>query len=212
VHYKEQFIPPAPFKFVILNSNLQTEQNKDFILKVKSQGTLAPENCMIFIDNQSYFMESTGVGEFQFKISKPFSTISFHLEANEVTSPDYVLNVVTVPSIANFEMALNFPSYLKKHPENIKGTGNAIIPEGTQVTWRMNTLATQKVDWTDLTLHFPFLKHENTFSLSRKILQNTEYQILTSNDKVKTTKNLIIKLQLLKTNFLQLQFLKHLIV
>jgi hypothetical protein len=54
--------------------------------------------------------------------------------------------VITVPSIANFEMQLNFQRiWIKKN--QLSGTGNAVIPEGTRVTWKMNTLATQSVDW-----------------------------------------------------------------
>ncbi|MDI1303899.1 MAG: hypothetical protein PSX42_03460, partial [bacterium] len=30
VHFNSPFLPPAPFKFILLNDNLQTEQNKDF--------------------------------------------------------------------------------------------------------------------------------------------------------------------------------------
>ena len=56
VHFKEQFLPPAPFEFVVLNDNLQTEQNKDFLLKVITKGNIVPENAMIFIGNESYFM------------------------------------------------------------------------------------------------------------------------------------------------------------
>ena len=201
VHFKEQFLPPAPFKFVVLNDRLQTEQNKDFILKVKSEGKIIPENAMIFIDDESYFMETTKAGEFQFKITKPLSDVSFHVEANAVSSPDYVLNVVTVPSIANFEMQLNFPSYLNKKAEIIKGTGNAIIPEGTRVTWKMNTQATQKVDWTDLKSNFPFLKSENTFTLAKNISQNTEYQIFTSNEKVKNYEKLNYQISVIKDQF-----------
>ena len=36
VHYKEQFLPPAPFEFQLLNKSLQTEQNQDFLVKVKT--------------------------------------------------------------------------------------------------------------------------------------------------------------------------------
>ena len=114
VHFQEQFLPPAPFQFVMLNSNLQTEQNKDFIIRIKTEGKIVPENAMIFIGDESYFMESTKAGEFQYRIEKPLSNVLFHVEANAVSSSDYELNVVTVPSIANFEMVLNFPSYLKK--------------------------------------------------------------------------------------------------
>jgi hypothetical protein len=201
VHFKEQFLPPAPFQFVVLNKELQTEQNKDFILKVKTEGKIIPENAMIFINDESYFMESTKPGEFQFKIEKPITNVEFHVEANEVSSSDMELKVITVPSIANFEMQLNFPSYLNKKSETIKGTGNAVIPEGTLVTWKMNTQATQNVDWTNEANTFSFTKRENTFSLAKIISQNTEYQIRTSNNKVKNYEKLNYQISVVKDQF-----------
>ena len=198
VHFKDQFLPPAPFQFVILNPNIQTEQNKDYIIRVKTEGKVIPENAKIFIGNESYFMQTTIAGEFQFKIEKPASNVLFHLEANAVSSPEYELNVITVPSIANFEMRLNFPAYLNKKAEIIKGNGNAIIPEGTRVTWKINTQATQNINWTDLTSIFPFSRIENDFMLSKYILQNTSYQILTSNAKVKNYEKLNYQISVIK--------------
>ena len=201
VNYKKQFLPPAPFEFEILNKDLQTEQNKDFLLKVKTLGKVVPENAMIFIGDESYFMESNKQGEFEFVIPKPSEDIEFHIEANDVSSHDYELKVVTVPSIANFEMELNFPNYLNKKSETIKGTGNAIIPEGTQVTWRMNTLATQKVDWVNDIARYTFAKSENLFTLSKSILQNVDYQILTSNNKVQNYEKLNYQISVIKDQF-----------
>ncbi|HWS61035.1 MAG TPA: DUF4175 family protein [Flavobacterium sp.] len=201
VHFRDQFTPPAPFRFVMLNPNLQTEQNKDFIIRIKTEGKIVPENAMIFIGDESYFMETTKAGEFQYRIEKPIANVLFHVEANAVSSSDFELNVVTVPSIANFEMILNFPSYLKKRPEIIKGNGNAIIPEGTRVSWRINTLATQNVAWKDLTSRFSFSKSENVFSFSKQISQNTEYQILTSNAKVKNYEKLNYQISVIKDEF-----------
>ncbi|MBF7092777.1 hypothetical protein IUY40_14670 [Flavobacterium sp. ALJ2] len=201
VHFNAAFLPPAPFKFVILNSNLQTEQNKDFILQVQSEGNVIPENVMIHIENESYFMESTKPGVFEFKIEKPNSNVEFYVEANQVTSPSYELKVITVPSIANFEMQLNYPSYLNKKSETISGTGNAILPEGTRVTWKMNTKSTQNVDWKDGSSLIPFVKVDNSFILSKNISQNTEYQILTSNNKVKNYEKLNYQLSIIKDQF-----------
>ena len=201
VNFKEQFLPPAPFEFVVLNDNLQTEQNKDFMLRIKSEGKIVPENAMIFIDGASYFMESTKSGEFQFKIAKPLENVSFHVEANNVSSPNYELKVITVPSIANFEMLLNFPSYLNKKSETIKGTGNAILPEGTKVTWKMATKATDKVDWKDLKSEIPFFKNEDNFVLSKIIMQNADYQILTSNKKVQNYEKLNYQISVIKDQF-----------
>ncbi|QGK76247.1 O-antigen polymerase [Flavobacterium sp. SLB02] len=198
VHFNATFLPPAPFKFVVLNSNLQTEQNKDFVIKMESVGNIVPENVMIHIGNESYFMESSQPGKFEFKIEKPVSNVQFSFEGNSVSSEEYELKVITVPSIANFEMVLNFPSYLKKKSETIQGTGNAIVPEGTLVTWKMNTQSTQEIVWKDDNSIFKFNKAENEFKLAKNISQNTEYQILTSNNKVKNYEKLDYQLSVIK--------------
>lgn len=201
VNFKKQFLPPAPFKFVILNKDLETEQNKDFVIKVKSEGKIIPETVMINIGSESYFMESNGRGEFQYKIEKPNSNVTFFMEANAVSSLDYELNVITVPAITNLEMTLNYPSYLNKKAEIIKGTGNAVIPEGTMVTWKMATVATQSVIWTNSKSSTSFLKQENLFRLSKNISQNTEYNIITSNTKVKDYERLSYQISVIKDQF-----------
>lgn len=201
VNYKQQFTPPAPFEFHIINKSLQTEQNKDFILQVKTFGKVVPENAMIYLGDESYFMESSKAGEFQFVIPNLKQDVTFHFEANKVASKEYTLNVVTVPSIANFEMMLHFPSYLGKKPETVKGTGNAVIPEGTRVIWKMNTLATQQVIYNDGNAITQFSKSENVFSLSKNIFQNTEYQIITSNNKVKNYEKLNYQIAVVKDQY-----------
>lgn len=201
VRYNERFSPPAPFAFVVTNPSLQTEQGNDFVLQVKSEGKVVPENAMIFIDGESYFMESTKPGVFEYKFSKPTKNVNFHIESNEVTTKDFELAVVAVPTIANFEMVLNFPSYLNKKSEVIQGSGNAIVPEGTKVTWKVATLATKSVEWSDLKTITPFSSNENTFQITKSINQNTEYQILTSNAKVKHYEKLNYQISIIKDQF-----------
>ncbi len=201
VRYNERFSPPAPFAFQIVNPSLQTEQGNDFVLQVKSQGKVVPENVMIFIDGESYFMQSLKPGVFEYKFTRPSKNIRFHIEANQVTTKDYELAVVAVPTIANFEMVLNFPSYLNKKSETIQGSGNAIVPEGTKVTWKVATLATKSVEWSDLKTITPFSSNANTFQITKSILQNTDYQILTSNAKVKHYEKLNYQISVIKDQF-----------
>ena len=205
VHFKEQFLPPAPFQFVILNSSLQTEQNLDFVIKIRTEGKVIPENAMIFIGEESYFMEKTKPGEFQFKMEKPRVNVLFHVESNSVSSMEYELKVLEVPSIANFEMLLNFPVYLHKKSEIINGNGNAVIPEGTRVTWRMATQATQNVVYKEMQLQSSFSKQANQFVFSKTIIQNTDYQIFTSNDKIKNYEKLNYQLSVIKDQFPTIQ-------
>lgn len=201
VRYNERFSPPAPFAFQIVNPSLQTEQGNDFVLQVKSEGKVVPENAMIFIDGESYFMQSLKPGVFEYKFTRPSKNIKFHIEANKVTTKDYELAVVAVPTIANFEMVLNFPAYLNKKSETIQGSGNAIVPEGTKVTWKVATLATKSVEWSDLKTITPFSSNENTFQITKSILQNTDYQILTSNAKVKHYEKLNYQISVIKDQF-----------
>ena len=88
VNYQEQFSPPAPFELFVSNK-LITEQNKDFVLTVKSIGKIIPDKAMIVIGEERYFMETKNPGEFQFLFEKPINDIDFHIEANEVISKDF---------------------------------------------------------------------------------------------------------------------------
>ena len=201
VHYQNRYTPPAPFKFVILNRDLKTEQGEDFVLQLKATGSVIPENAMIYIHNESYFLENIKPGVFQYRFTKPVANIMFHVEANTVSSPDYELKVIAVPTIANFEMQLRYPGYLNKKPEVVKGTGNAIVPEGTAITWKLATQTTKEVEWTDFQHNSPFLHEGNTFTLTKHITQNTEYQILTSNSNVKHHEKLNYQVGVIKDQY-----------
>lgn len=200
IHYQNQYTPPAPFSFNV-SGNLITEQNKDFILRITTVGDIVPDKAMIFINDESYFMENIQPGVFQYVFVKPVSEIPFHIEANDVVSVDYILKVKTVPSIANFEMVLNFPKYLNKKTEVIKGTGNAIVPEGTHITWKMNTVATDFVSMFDGKQQFSFKNEQNTFLLSKNVFQNSEYQIVTSNKSVKNYEKLSYAINVVKDQY-----------
>ena len=201
VNYNQKFRPPAPFSFVLLNQDLKTQQGKDFLVRVKTQGRIIPETAMIVLGDERYYMESASPGEFTFNLSKPTGNLVFHLEANEIASADYTLKVVAVPSIANFEMALQFPAYLNRKPEVVKGTGNAIIPEGTRVTWNMLTVATGSVVWTDGTRNLNFSQVDNRFKLSQNVSQNVDYQIVTSNSNVRAYEKLQYRLAVVRDQF-----------
>lgn len=201
VNHNKYYAPPAPFEFTIINNSLMAQQGTDFVLQVATKGTVVPENAMITIGAENYYLESTKPGVFQYRFEKPVKNVAFRLKANEVTSQPYELSVVAVPTIANFEMVLNFPGYLGKKAEVVRGTGNAVVPEGTRVTWRVQALATSSIEWNSNGAAMAFQKGENAFSLSKTILQNTEYQVLTSNNKVKHHEKLQYQISTIKDQY-----------
>jgi hypothetical protein len=201
VHYDKHFAPPAPFEFVVTNNSLTAQQDTDFILQVTTRGTIVPENAMITIGSENYYLENVKPGVFEYRFEKPTKNIEFELKANNVTSQPYQLNVVAVPTIANFEMVLNFPGYLGKKAEVVKGSGNAVVPEGTKVTWRISALATSQIEFNANGATTAFQSGDNGFSLSKTILQNTDYQIFTSNNKVKHHEKLQYQITTIKDQY-----------
>lgn len=129
VQYDTNFEKPAAFKFEIVSTTLNVEQNKSFKLIVKTVGSIIPENASIVINNEAYFLENTSPGNFTYQFENVQKDIKFHFQSNEITSADYVLNVVNVPTISSFTMQLNFPKYLGKKQKLFKVQEMQLFPK-----------------------------------------------------------------------------------
>ena len=200
VHFTKQYEAPAPFKFVLVNKELNVKQNHNYTLQVTTVGKVTPENISVIINDATYFLEEVKPGLFQYTFENVNKNIPFSLEANDVTSQNYTLNVVDVPTIQSFKMVLNFPKYLNRKQEIVNGLGNAIVPEGTVVNWQIETVATNRIDFVSQQTT-SFVKYENTFSLQRKINSNLDYTIVTSNETIKNYEKLEYQITVSKDQF-----------
>ncbi|TWO34011.1 hypothetical protein E1J38_004330 [Seonamhaeicola sediminis] len=204
VHYKTEYQPPAPFQFFVVNDKLQTIENKDFTLVVKTVGDLIPETVQIEYDNEVYFLHQTGIGEFEYVFTQPKTVIDFVLSANNVTSKPYVLEIIEAPSLLGFEMFLDYPNYTKKNDESLKSTGNAIVPEGTSITWKFKTKSTDFVNlYTEDTLKLS-MSNKGVFEASRRVLKNLDYSVSTSNNNLKDYENLAFRIDVVKDQYPEL--------
>ncbi|GGD22347.1 ATPase [Flavobacterium orientale] len=156
---------------------------------------------MINSGDESYFMESTKPGTFEYRFTNLKKNVVFYLTANSVTSQDFELQIIETPSIVNFEMLLQFPGYLNRKAEVVKGIGNAVVPEGTRVTWKVNSIATTLIEWSDFQTNQPFALENNNYKFNKTISQNTEYQILTSNENAKHYEKLNYQIATIKDQY-----------
>ena len=200
-HYKTAYEPPAPFQFFVLNENLNAIENKDFKLLVKTAGAITPENAQITFDGETYFLNQTGIGAFEYVFSQLKNPIEFQLTSNKVTSKPYTIQVVPVPSLLSFEMVLDYPNYTKKTDETLKSTGNAIVPEGTQITWKLKTKSTNNVVlFSKDTVDFATNKSD-AFTTSKRVFNNFNYALSTSNKQLKNYENLAFTIGVVKDEF-----------
>ncbi|GAA3566385.1 hypothetical protein [Snuella lapsa] len=201
VHYKTAYSPPAPFQFLILNKDLTALENKDYTLNVKTVGDIVPENVQVVYNDEVYIMQQTGVASFAFKFSSPKSDINFRIKANNVVSRQHLLEVVKVPTITSFDMVLDYPAYTNKSSDRFKSTGNAIVPEGTNVTWELRAKAAEFIHlYAKDTVSFA-LKEDAVFNASKRVFSNFDYTLSAGNKKLPNYENLAFAINVVKDEY-----------
>lgn len=207
VDYKTAYEPPAPFQFFVVNTNLNAIENTDFKLQIKTQGNLIPESAKIVYNNETYILQQKEMGAFEYVFSQPTEDMEFVLTANGVTSKKYTLKVIEVPSILDFDMTLDFPKHTKKRLETINSSGNAVIPEGTVISWQVKTKTTDKVQlFSKDTLDF-YADKANRFTLSKPVYSDFDYTLSTSNASLNNYENLGFSIKVVKDEYPELELM-----
>jgi len=207
VHHQTAFEAPAPFYFEIINGELETVEDESFRLVFRTVGEVVPENVRVIYGGNSYYAIPDEAGLLAYVFEFPEKNISFYMEGNSVTSKAYELRVLSAPKITDFSMELKYPAYLKKAPDTINNTGNALIPIGTEITWLVGSQNTEILDFA-LTgingkeeIEKMTNKRDGRFVLRKKILKNTAYEIRSSNQFLKEFETLSYQLEVLKDEF-----------
>ncbi|MFQ3182361.1 MAG: hypothetical protein ACI9Z4_001970, partial [Polaribacter sp.] len=199
VNYKISYNPPAPFLFSVLNSDLKVIQGKPITVSVKTIGTIVPSEAKIIFNNQEYFLRNNGSSTFSYTFSDVQESISFYLEANEIQSQDYQINMIGTPTIENISLDLNYPSYLGRSNETLQNSGNLTVPEGTNITWKVATSKTNAVVFISNQKREPFKSLlNNKFEHTKRIQDALSYQISSSNKNLKDFENLQFSVDVVK--------------
>ena len=204
VNYKTAYEPPAPFQFFVVNDNLQTIENKDFKLVVSTEGEVIPENVQITYNNETYYLKQLDPGTFEYVFSQPKSDIAFSVFANNVTSKPYNIEVVSVPTLLSFDMVLDYPAYTRKVDETLKSSGNAIVPQGTKVTWNLKTRSTDVVVMSSKDSMIDFSGENNRFELSKRLYKSLDYSLNTSNENLKDYESLAFSIDVIRDEYPEL--------
>ena len=205
VNYKTAYEPPAPFAFQILNPKLEVRENENFKLEVRTVGEMVPENASVTYEGQTYYLTSTSPGVFEYTFEAVDQPLDFFLSANEVASREYALELVKVPRLLDFEMLLDYPDYLGKENEVLDGSGNAAVPEGTVVEWKLKTVSTEEVRLVSADTTENFLKETDLFRLKKRLMNDLAYQISTSNEEVKDYEKLNYVLEVVRDQYPRLE-------
>lgn len=184
VNPNKAYEKPMPFSFLIQNESLEVVQFEDFSLVVKTVGTAVPADVFVEIDNFSYKMETTGSGEFSYTVRNVQKDKQFKFISGEVNSMPYELDVLLKPTVANFDVYLDYPAYTGQKDEKITAIGDLFVPTGSSIRWEFDTKNSSEV-------YFAFDENkpekakrngENYFSKNAKVYNSQAYKVLLAND------------------------------
>lgn len=201
VHYQTAYSPPPPFEYIVLNNKLTTVQNEDYQLMIKVAGAVLPSDISIVFENQKYLLKQTGIDTYTYKFFKPQEDINFHLTSNGYTSNEYTLKTIDAPSMLQIKMDFDYPAYTKKRDETILNAGNVSIPEGTVVTWSINTKSTSNILFVNQIDSITFEGNNDLFVFDRKIYNSSRYSLISSNSHLKYHEKLDYNIDVIKDEY-----------
>src|SRR5690606_8156928 len=128
----------------------------------------------------------------------PVPNVSFYLTANGWDSPLYTLERLPTPALLDFMMELDFPDYLGRPNEAVKGSGNAVIPEGTQVRWTIKGSHVERIVLKKSDTVQEFKREGDLFTLDQRLFKDLDYGLSTSNAHVDAFEELFYGLRVVK--------------
>ena len=175
---------PAPFKFMINPDSLKAVQFSDYVLKVKVDGQTLPNEVFIDLGKVQYRLTKDAANEFSYKFTNVQQDTEFKLFGGGVESRDLTLQVLRKPSIASFDVKLDFPEYIGRPDEQLANVGDLVVPQGTNLNWVFNAQSTENMvlrfgnDAGGVAKRFD----DNLFAFNRRALKDETYKVFISNN------------------------------
>ncbi|MEQ8925132.1 MAG: DUF4175 family protein [Fulvivirga sp.] len=181
--FNTEFIPQAPFNFVLDESILKAFKNDDYLLSIKIEGNNIPASVYVNDGERKLKMASVGNGLFQYTFNKIQGSKTIQFEAAGYYSKSFRLDVLNRPDLRAFNIYLDYPNYLNKKSELLSNVGSVQVPEGTQLKWQLSTSFADSV-----TIQFDK-------SNARIILQEVDNQLFEAKRTAKETEEYTINLE-----------------
>ena len=181
----QEFEREAPFRYNVMNDEMKAVEYDDFTLQVSTEGDIIPDEIFLDYADYQYRLQKTGNNEFSHTFNNLQKDVKFKLFSGDVISSELLIDVLEKPRLLNYSLELNYPSYTRKRKETIANVGDVIIPEGTQINWKVNAKHTDNVA-------FKFGKEsltaanrntKSSYSYKRNFRDNTSY-LLSFNSKL----------------------------
>ena len=182
IEHSSEFIPEAPFKFVLENDSLEVPEQQDFELILSIEGNAIPQQVELEANGQRIPLVKKDATRFTHRFRNVNEAITFRFTAEGYTSATYTLNTVPDPLLLDFGVKVEYPGYLNRTNETLSNTGDLVVPAGTRVTWNINARSSNELAlaFDDTTFTLSPAANDNgkaVFRAERRFLQSHTYRM-----------------------------------
>jgi len=147
LRFETEYAPPAPFEFLLENSDLTGLKNGNYVLNVRVRGSVLPSEIMMETGSLQLPCSRLSATEFSYTFQNLQSDIPFRLYGSGFYSSPYLLRVHPSPKVLRFSAGLHYPPYLHKSDNISENTGDLVVPEGTEINWHFQTLSSDSLEF-----------------------------------------------------------------
>ncbi|MCB0792404.1 MAG: DUF4175 domain-containing protein [Flavobacteriales bacterium] len=177
-----EFVPEAPFRFLIMNDSLAVPEQEDFDLEVHLEGDVVPQQAAIVLDGREFPLVKEGAGRFHHRFRNVQEATAFRLTAEGFNSSTYTLAVLPNPTLMHLAMTVDPPAYVGEPRRTVNNMGDITVPAGTRITWTIGTRSARTVEmaFDDSTYSLGPVA-QDAFSMSRRFLRGNAYRVVPRN-------------------------------
>lgn len=179
-----EFLPEAPFRFVVQNPSLTVPENEDFQLQVEMQGGTLPQQVFLEVDGNRIPMVRQDIAHFTHNFRNVQAPLDFHLSADGFRSSGMHLETEANPMLLGLSVTLEYPPYLGMKNNVSNNSGDISVPAGTRVTWAAETRSADRLTlaFDDTTFQLqPARPGTQRFTASRRFLRGGSYAMIPGN-------------------------------
>lgn len=147
--YNQTFVAPAPFNFLLDETNPIIEQGDNYTFSVqlesKEDDNSIPDRVYLVSDRGRFLMNRQEDNTFTYQLDKIKNPIGFSFSAIGYSSNNYNLEVVGKTGISSFEVKITPPKYLDEEQQVINNPSDIVVPEGSIVEWNGRTKNTSEL-------------------------------------------------------------------
>ncbi len=186
IAHGSEFIPEAPFRFVVLNDELVVPEEQDFELVVELEGSAIPQLVELDINGQRIPLVKKDATRFQHRFRNVREPVDFRFTAEGFNSGMHTLRTIPDPLLLDFSMELDYPDYLGIASETVHNMGDLNIPAGTEVKWNVNARSADRLEFIfDDTTHVihsvDATGRSDRFNMERRFLRSHTYRMSPGN-------------------------------